>query len=234
MSIITLETDLTQHTRGDGNACKRLRFASAVVIDFLPIISEAERRASWYSEEEMECMISKASYSADESRRNKVLLDALDQALRDARRLALAQNANQDDAVPSVSGDRDFLYLWCQYGHSRRGLERLVSRNHQITRTNIIKKVRSIVLTLSRSGAEADQIRTTSGKASRSSLVFAQMIATADAQAALHPIAERRRSVVLQDSKLPQTHPPKSPMVGRSSNRMRLKKVASNSMLRIV
>jgi hypothetical protein len=149
----------------------------------------------WWSHEEVECMISKATYSADESRKNKVLVDALDQALRDARRSALLFNSNINDSLVKVLNDETLLYLWCHYGHSRRGLEKMVSRVHQTTRDNIVRKARSNVIALSRSGATPEVVQAAYEKASQSSVIFANMIAAADAQAALHPVAERRRSM---------------------------------------
>ncbi len=180
---------------------KRLRFAPPVIVEYLPELSSSERRAVWWSPEEVECMISKASYSAEESRKNKVLVDALDQALRDARRSALLANSHTtDDTIVTMLPADQGLKLWCQYGHSRRGLEKNVSRVHQTTRNNIVKKALSKVVTLSRSVAiaenGAEEIRMAYEKVSRSSVMFAQMIAMADAQAALYPFpqTERRRS----------------------------------------
>lgn len=195
---------------------KRLRFAPAEIVEYLTELNSDERRAYWWSPQEVDCMMSKASYSAEESRKNKVLVDAVDQALREARRTALMANHSHDNTISPIPSFDNMsttttdqgLKLWCQYGHSRRGLEKAVSRIHQTTRNNIVKKARSKVIELSQqqqqhAGAGSDDnsedvIRSTYEKASRSSVLFAQMIASADAQAALYPFpattAERRRS----------------------------------------
>jgi hypothetical protein len=216
-SFIALSST-TETNSSEKNTRKRLRFSPPVVVAYLPEISNDEKRAAWWSQEESACIISKALYSADESRKNKVLVDTLDQALRHARRSALALNNNERDSAPELLTEQRLLSLWCQYGHSRRGLEKMVSRVHQTTRDNIVIRTRSKVVALSHSGADPEKIRAVSEKGSRSSAVFATMIATADAEAVLSPLAERRRSI--QSSKQASSLP--SPTTLATGNVTRL------------
>lgn len=177
-------------------ALKRPRFSTTVVVKMLPELKKEDKKWLWWNEEEVEFILSQASYGAEETRRNRMLVDTLDQALRDARRSALMSNNSNSVDLEWVTPlrDRDPLYLWCQYGHSRRGLEKMVSQAHQITRNNIASKIRSKIVMLSRSGEGVEEIRVASEKMSRSSILFARMMGAADEQAALHPLAERRRS----------------------------------------
>jgi hypothetical protein len=143
----------------------------------------------WWSRKDFRSMSTDALQWANESRRGKALIESLDHALREARRAVLHQN-------PEIVSDDRSLRLWCQYGHSRRGLERRSSPLHEVTRSNIINVVRKRVVKLSQLGADAEEIRLASEKASQSSIIFARMIGWADAQAALNPfpVPNRRLS----------------------------------------
>jgi hypothetical protein len=156
---------------------KRVRFALEVVEHFRKPMGREETVSTWLSQEDFHDMITEASFCAGESRKSKTLISTLDCALREARRASL-------EAEP-ISLDFQCLRLWCQYGHNRRGLEKLTSQMHETTRGNVVNKNREKVVALSQSGANAEDIRLASEKYSRSSIVFARIVGLADAEAVI-------------------------------------------------
>lgn len=175
----------------DTTCPKRVRFASHTVVAYLPNrpdTAEDEKCSTWWSLDDFHSMATDASQWAEESRRSKALIDSLDHALREARRGALQQNSQ-------ILSEYQTLRLWCQYGHSRRGLERAASTLHEVTRSNIINLVRKRVVHLSHAGADTDEIRRASEKASRSSVMFAILIGKADAEASLNPFPAPSRKL---------------------------------------
>jgi hypothetical protein len=142
--------------------------------------SDEERKNTWWSLDEICFMSTDALLWAEESKRSKAVIESLDHALREARRAVVYQN-------PQMFLHNQSLCLWCQYGHSRRGLERIASPLHETTRSNTINTFRKRIVKLSQLSADAEEIHLASEKGSLSSTIFARMIGIADAQAALTP-----------------------------------------------
>lgn len=186
---------LIHHTANSDNKC--LRFSPRVQVEFRPELTFLERQAQWWSPEERECLISKALYSAEECKDDKVTIDALNLSLHQARQVAVSLNKSAPERFVTLPLDQGFLNQWCNYGDSRRGLEKWVSRAHETTREKIARKARSKVVALSMSGATPEEICVASRKASVASVLFAIMMANADARAVLNLHSECRPSMDL-------------------------------------
>lgn len=141
----------------------------------------------WWSREDFVSIMSKAIRTSVEARKHTMLPDAIDKAFTHSKEEAhtLGDQGHVDEYLNLLSDEDRGLRLWCQYGHSRRGLERFTSRLYQETkRSDRAKIVRQVVI-LSKSGAKPDVLRRVSERTSRSSGIFARMLGIADANAAM-------------------------------------------------
>lgn len=166
----------------EGRKRRKVHFGPLVVIQ-RPNLEGAESKLSpWLSRDEFRSMLSKAVWTAVESRKF-VLSDAIDKAMIDARRVAsaLTDQQNLQHYLESMDDISDDLRLWCQYGHSRRGLEKVASRRYQDRKMK--EKLFEQVASLSKAGAQPEVIRAVSECISRPSIILARMFGVADAKA---------------------------------------------------
>ncbi len=88
------------------------------------------------------------------------------------------------DHLHKMQDEHRGLTLWCQYGHSRRGLEKFTSRQYCDTRRKQMRQLSQRVVALSKRGADPTELRQASEEASRISITFARILAIAQYKAA--------------------------------------------------
>jgi hypothetical protein len=146
---------------------------------------EEENHQLWWSQEELEVIMDKALQVSNEARDQPIVVGGLDQALELAISKAAVLGARKqlESYLSNVQEEERGLKLWCQYGHSRRGLEKFTSIFYNDMRKKDIYKLTKMVMVLKKKGAEPELIRQVSEQTSRSSVVFARMLAIADHKA---------------------------------------------------
>lgn len=169
---------------------KRVGFSPPEVVEFVATRSEMsndELSSIWWHQDDIEEFLQSALKNSTDAMKHKLLMDGLDRALQNSRQQQAHKLPRDDEKVDeylrNVSEDRG-LTLWCRYGHSRRGLERICSRLHFESRAYAADKARAEVVRLSKTTFEHDELCQVSERCTLSAKVFARMIAEADAVAA--------------------------------------------------
>jgi hypothetical protein len=181
---------------------RKVRFGPSVTQydDATPI--EQLKSDLWWSIEESDFIMSKALGTAAEAKKHFILTEALDQAVRFAGRIACVLGDHEDlnGYLESMNDEGRGLKLWCQYGHSRRGVEKYTSRTYHDARRSDMRNVVKQVVTLSRRGASPELIRQTSESLSRPYAVLARMFGVADTKAAtsMFPGSKTNNSLIAQ------------------------------------
>ncbi len=171
---------------------RRVRFAPSTVFeytrssscdDLLPV--EQEKLELWWNRKDFDAIMSKAMTTASEARHQPVVVAGLGQAFQLALRTAslVGQECQLDECLQNMHEEHRGLKLWCQYGHSRRGLEKYTSRQYNDIRRKQMHKLYKRVVALSKQGADPEEIRHVAERTSRLSVIFARMMAIADANA---------------------------------------------------
>jgi hypothetical protein len=216
---------------------RKVRFASTIAIYYSSIwddqfeLSDLKRHL-WWSREDFRSFMSRAVRTSTEARKHTLLLEALDKAKSYSRQVAqlLGDQESLNKNLENMRDEDRGLRLWCQYGHSRRGLEKYTSRLCFKTKRSDRLKLLMQVTMLSRTGVEPELIRQVSERTCRSSAIFARMLGIADAQAA------RSQSLCLEshqtlDSKsaMPKTAK-RSDTLGQSRNVSKGKNLESETV----
>jgi hypothetical protein len=164
-------------------------FATPVVIEYVTVQSELstdEQSSVWWHQDDIDDFLKNALKNSTDAMKHKLLMDGLDRALHNSRpqhALKLNHDEKYDEYLRTVQEDRG-LTLWCRYGHSRRGLERVCSRLHFESRAYAAEKGRAEIVRLSRASVDKEELRQVSERCAFFAKVFARMIAEADAIAA--------------------------------------------------
>jgi hypothetical protein len=174
---------------------RRVRFAASSQYIENPFIlneeSNDEQETLWWSRDDMQSIMTKALLTANEARKHAIVAKALDQAVRRAEETAslVFDQFGLDTLLLDLRTEDRALRLWCQYGHSRRGLEKYTSRLYHQQRKCLIKTNCSQVVSLSIEGADPELIRQVAERTSRPSVILARMMGIADSTAAAscHP-----------------------------------------------
>ena len=114
--------------------------------------------------------MSTAVRTSVEARKHVLLSEALETALSYSIREAqlLEDSGNLNEYLDSIGDENRGLRLWCQYGHSRRGLESYACRLYQETRKRDRRNLVQQIAILSKKGARPELIRRISERASPS------------------------------------------------------------------
>jgi hypothetical protein len=165
---------------------RNVRFGASVTQYYDSTPTKQLQSDLWWSIEESDFIMSKALGTAAEVKKHFILTEALDQAVKFAGRMACVLDDQKDlnGYLESMNDEGRGLKLWCQYGHSRRGIEKYTSRIYHDARRRDTRNVVKQVVTLSRRGASPELIRQTSESLSRPYAVLARMFGVADAKAA--------------------------------------------------
>jgi hypothetical protein len=149
---------------------------------------EDERLGLWWNRDEFDLIMSTARVSACEARHHPIVAGGLDQAFQLAVRMAslLGPACQLDEHLQKMQEEQRGLKIWCNNERTRRGLEKFTSRQYNHVRRTQRDNISKRVLALSKQGASPDEIRLVSERSSRVSIIFARMLAIADAKASKH------------------------------------------------
>jgi hypothetical protein len=165
------------------DTCKKVCFApEIVVVTYADRLSVEETSKKWWSPIEVTQLRYAAKASSKETPQKTWMTKSFRKAYNQSRQMA---SCYEDESKLRVKLQNmktsQELQDWCQYGHCKRGLERLSSQAHNAARSQAVKEARSRVIAMK--GCDALLIRETSEYLSRTARIYARLMGQADADA---------------------------------------------------
>jgi hypothetical protein len=163
---------------------RNVRFGPTIIISNSTAWNGSQL-SPWLTRDDFNAIMSKAIYTAVEARKHFLLSEGLEKTMVHARSEATCLNdqGGLHEYLENMEDNEPGLRLWCQYGHSRRGLERYTC---QLFYDREIKEALfTQVAFLSKTGAQPDLIRRVSERISRPYVIVARKFGIADARAAM-------------------------------------------------
>lgn len=170
-----------------------IRFHDQVqIIEYIPTRSdllESEKQMVWWGPNDYFEFQATAEGISTAAQGNRRMTVGLDEAYRMAEELAKISDDEdllelEFQKLPVQSQRFKGLAQWCTHGHTRRGLEKAVSRRHCNFRRSLMRKANEDVCNLQT--LSPPELRIEAEKRSRVARIFARMMGEADAMAARH------------------------------------------------
>ncbi len=165
------------------DTCKKVCFGpEIIVVTYADRFSVEEMSKKWWSPMELTQLRYTAKASSRETPQKTWMTKSFRKAHNRSRQIA---SCYEDESklrikLQNIKSSQE-LQDWCQYGHCKRGLERLSSQSHNEARSQAVKEARSRVVAMK--GCDALLIQETSEYLSRTSRIFARLMGQADADA---------------------------------------------------